>query len=53
MRLTTELLQAAHSYLNPLNDRELDLRGALQPVQPLHFLWKKKEKKAPHKELND
>ncbi|PWW75792.1 hypothetical protein C7212DRAFT_201685 [Tuber magnatum] len=27
MRLTTELLQAAPSYLNPLNDRELDLRG--------------------------
>jgi U2 small nuclear ribonucleoprotein A' len=32
MRLTTELLQAAHSYLNPLNDRELDLRGHKIPA---------------------
>ncbi|CUS13720.1 unnamed protein product [Tuber aestivum] len=32
MRLTTELLQAAPSYLNPLNDRELDLRGHKIPA---------------------
>ncbi|RPA96004.1 L domain-like protein [Choiromyces venosus 120613-1] len=32
MRLTTELLQGAHSYLNPLNDRELDLRGHKIPA---------------------
>lgn len=27
MRLTAELIQHALSYLNPLNERELDLRG--------------------------
>ena len=29
MRLTADLIQNSLSYLNPLNDRELDLRGAL------------------------
>lgn len=28
MRLTTELIQSSLSYLNPLKERELDLRGA-------------------------
>ncbi|KAH0605458.1 uncharacterized protein H6S33_004680 [Morchella sextelata] len=32
MRLTTELLASAPSYLNPLNDRELDLRGHKIPA---------------------
>lgn len=29
MRLTAELIQTSLSYLNPLKERELDLRGAL------------------------
>ena len=28
MRLTAELIQTSLSYLNPLKERELDLRGA-------------------------
>jgi U2 small nuclear ribonucleoprotein A' len=28
MRLTAELIQSSLSYLNPLKERELDLRGA-------------------------
>lgn len=28
MRLTVELIQNSLSYINPLKDRELDLRGA-------------------------
>ncbi|KAF8534275.1 leucine-rich repeat-domain-containing protein [Trichophaea hybrida] len=32
MRLTTELLSAAPSFLNPINDRELDLRGHKIPT---------------------
>ena len=28
MRLTAELIQNSLSYLNPLKERELDLRGA-------------------------
>ncbi|KAI5809350.1 leucine-rich repeat-domain-containing protein [Pyronema omphalodes] len=32
MRLTTELLQQAPSFLNPINDRELDLRGHKIPA---------------------
>ncbi|KXL50902.1 hypothetical protein M433DRAFT_151028 [Acidomyces richmondensis BFW] len=32
MRLTTELIQNALSYLNPLNERELDLRGHQIPA---------------------
>jgi U2 small nuclear ribonucleoprotein A' len=30
MRLTVELIQNSLSYINPLTDRELDLRGAFQ-----------------------
>lgn len=29
MRLTADLIQSSLSYLNPLKERELDLRGAL------------------------
>jgi hypothetical protein len=29
MRLTPDLINKSLSYLNPLNERELDLRGAL------------------------
>ncbi|KAI5795608.1 leucine-rich repeat-domain-containing protein [Geopyxis carbonaria] len=32
MRLTTELIAAAPSFLNPINDRELDLRGHKIPA---------------------
>ncbi|KAL7275306.1 U2 snRNP complex subunit [Rhizina undulata] len=32
MRLTTELIAGAPSYLNPVNDRELDLRGHKIPA---------------------
>jgi U2 small nuclear ribonucleoprotein A' len=28
MRLTADLIQSSLSYLNPLKERELDLRGA-------------------------
>jgi hypothetical protein len=31
MRLTAELVQSSLSYLNPLKERELDLRGAYLP----------------------
>lgn len=30
MRLTVELIQNSLSYINPLTDRELDLRGAFK-----------------------
>jgi U2 small nuclear ribonucleoprotein A' len=30
MRLTAELIRDSLSYLNPLKERELDLRGAFQ-----------------------
>lgn len=30
MRLTVELIQNSLSYINPLKDRELDLRGAFE-----------------------
>lgn len=30
MRLTAELIQNSLSYLNPLKERELDLRGAYE-----------------------
>ena len=33
MRLTPELIQNALSYLNPLKERELDLRGAEPPLK--------------------
>jgi hypothetical protein len=33
MRLTAELIQNSLSYLNPLNERELDLRGALYELE--------------------
>jgi U2 small nuclear ribonucleoprotein A' len=32
MRLTAELIRDSLSYLNPLKERELDLRGALNSV---------------------
>jgi len=31
MRLTAELINSSLSYLNPLNERELDLRGMPHP----------------------
>lgn len=37
MRLTSEILAATPSFLNPINDRELDLRGAFPKEQVLHF----------------
>lgn len=43
MRLTVELIQNSLSYINPLKDRELDLRGAFKLYTPtwkeqvLHF----------------
>lgn len=40
MRLTTELLSAAPSFLNPINDRELDLRGLFPKSRCYTFdLW--------------
>jgi len=32
MRLTAELITSSLSYLNPLKERELDLRGALSTL---------------------
>lgn len=32
MRLTVELIQNSLSYINPLKDRELDLRGAYYTI---------------------
>lgn len=46
MRLTVELIQNSLSYINPLKDRELDLRGAFdlhtpaRKEQVLHFYTK-------------
>jgi U2 small nuclear ribonucleoprotein A' len=39
MRLTAELIENSLSYLNPLKERELDLRGAYCPEKNtvLHF----------------
>lgn len=34
MRLTVELIQNSLSYINPLKDRELDLRGAFECWTP-------------------
>lgn len=34
MRLTVELIQNSLSYINPLKDRELDLRGAFDLYTP-------------------
>jgi hypothetical protein len=34
MRLTVELIQNSLSYINPLKDRELDLRGAFDLHTP-------------------
>jgi len=31
MRLTPELIKESLSYINPLKERELDLRGSLSP----------------------
>ena len=33
MRLTAELIQTSLSYLNPLKERELDLRGAFEKLK--------------------
>jgi len=33
MRLTAELIHNSLSYLNPLHERELDLRGVFPPIQ--------------------
>lgn len=32
MRLTAELIQNSLSYINPLKERELDLRGAYMTI---------------------
>ncbi len=40
MRLTAELLTTSLSYLNPLKERELDLRGKL-PTTPISLLSEK------------
>lgn len=45
MRLTTELLTSSLSYLNPLKERELDLRG--KPPFPLPHSQYRKEQ-IPH-----
>jgi len=38
MRLTADLIQSSLSYLNPLKERELDLRGAYSEKNMiLHF----------------
>jgi hypothetical protein len=37
MRLTADLIQGSLSYINPLNERELDLRGVSPQEQMLHF----------------
>jgi len=37
MRLTADLINNSLSYLNPLKERELDLRGAFGKEQILHF----------------
>jgi len=37
MRLTADLISNSLSYLNPLKERELDLRGAFRKEQILHF----------------
>jgi hypothetical protein len=37
MRLTSDLISHSLSYLNPLKERELDLRGAFWKEQILHF----------------
>jgi U2 small nuclear ribonucleoprotein A' len=36
VRLTADLIQNSLSYLNPLKERELDLRGAFRKGQMLH-----------------
>jgi hypothetical protein len=41
MRLTVELIQNSLSYINPLKERELDLRGALyQPEKNRYYTLK-------------
>ena len=37
MRLTAELIQNSLSYLNPLKERELDLRGAYQAEKDRYY----------------
>ena len=37
MRLTAELIQNSLSYLNPLKERELDLRGALKQAEKSRY----------------
>lgn len=35
MRLTAELINSSLTYLNPLKERELDLRGTTYPSLPI------------------
>ena len=35
MRLTADLINSSLSYLNPLKERELDLRGALEKANDI------------------
>lgn len=37
MRLTAELIQTSLSYLNPLKERELDLRGAFEQAEKSRY----------------
>jgi hypothetical protein len=38
MRLTAELIQNSLSYLNPLKERELDLRGAYKAEKNRYYI---------------
>jgi hypothetical protein len=38
MRLTSELISSSLSYLNPLKERELDLRG-MQPLKNRYYTF--------------
>ena len=38
MRLTAELIQSSLSYLNPLKERELDLRGAYKAEKSRYYI---------------
>jgi hypothetical protein len=39
VRLTADLIQNSLSYLNPLKERELDLRGALKRTDATHMVF--------------
>jgi U2 small nuclear ribonucleoprotein A' len=41
MRLTADLINNSLSYLNPLKERELDLRGALKRADTAHLIYSK------------